>query len=200
MNFSWYLWIFLVLFLLLNVAGWHAYFWMSFVPFFLLLAVGTKLEHVIIQLAHDVAEKHITIEGDLVVRPSDDHFWFRRPRLSLLLIHIILFQNSFELALFFWIWIQYKFDSCMMGKIGYVIPRLVIGAFVQFVCSYSTLPLYAIVTQMGTSFKKAIFDEHVQEGLVGWDKSARKHQADLRKATTDGGDGSSSGSSKQSQS
>nr|XP_011460878.1 PREDICTED: MLO-like protein 1 isoform X2 [Fragaria vesca subsp. vesca] len=193
---SWYLWIFVVLFLLLNVAGWHIYFWTSFVPFFLLLAVGTKLEHVIIQLAHDVADKHMAIEGDLVVRPSDDHFWLRRPRLVLLLIHIILFQNSFELAFCFWIWVQYNFDSCMMGKIGYVIPRLVIGVFVQFVCSYSTLPLYAIVTQMGTSFKKAIFDEHVQEGLVGWAKSARKHQADLRKAATDGGDGSSSGSSK----
>ncbi|KAL6221483.1 hypothetical protein ACLB2K_009234 [Fragaria x ananassa] len=196
---SWYLWMFVVLFLLLNVAGWHAYFWIAFVPFILLLAVGTKLEHVIIQLAHDVAEKHIAIEGDLVVQPSDDHFWFRRPRLVLLLIHIILFQNSFELALFFWIWIQYKFDSCMMGKIGYVIPRLVIGAFVQFVCSYSTLPLYAIVTQMGTSFKNAIFDEHVQVGLAGWAKSAKKHQAALRKAATNG-NGSSSGSSKVSHS
>ncbi|KAM5548344.1 MLO-like protein 1 [Rosa sericea] len=195
---SWYLWIFVVIFLLLNVAGWHAYFWIAFVPFFLLLAVGTKLEHVIIQLAHDVAEKHIAIEGDLVVQPSDDHFWFHRPRLVLLLIHIILFQNSFELAFFFWIWVQYSFNSCMMGKIGYIIPRLIIGAFVQFVCSYSTLPLYAIVTQMGTSYKKAIFDEHVQEGLVGWAKSAKKHQAALRKAATNGS--SSNGSSRVSHS
>lgn len=73
----------------------------------LLLAVGTKLEHVISQLAHEVAEKHVAIQGALVVQPSDDHFWFHRPKLVLLLIHIILFQNSFELAFFFWIWVTY---------------------------------------------------------------------------------------------
>ena len=72
----------------------------------LLLAVGTKLEHVIIQLAHEVAEKHVAVQGDLVVRPSDDHFWFNKPKIVLILIHIILFQNSFELAFFFWIWVR----------------------------------------------------------------------------------------------
>nr|XP_016484180.1 PREDICTED: MLO-like protein 1 isoform X3 [Nicotiana tabacum] len=30
---SWYLWVFVVLFLLLNVHGWHTYFWIAFVPF-----------------------------------------------------------------------------------------------------------------------------------------------------------------------
>ncbi|KAK2632346.1 hypothetical protein EUGRSUZ_L01672 [Eucalyptus grandis] len=29
---SWYLWLFVVVFLQLNVAGWHAYFWISFIP------------------------------------------------------------------------------------------------------------------------------------------------------------------------
>ncbi|XP_024024648.1 MLO-like protein 1, partial [Morus notabilis] len=191
---SWYLWLFVVIFLCLNVSGWHAYFWLAFIPFILLLAVGTKLEHVITQLAHEVAEKHVAIEGDLVVRPSDDHFWFHRPRLVLLLIHIILFQNSFELAFFFWIWVQYGFDSCIMGQIGYIIPRLVIGGFVQFLCSYSTLPLYAIVTQMGSSFKKAIFEDYVQEGLVGWARQARKNRlggGGLKRASNGNGNGSS---------
>ncbi|KAK7824613.1 mlo-like protein 1 [Quercus suber] len=163
------------------LAGLHAYFWIAFIPFILLLAVGTKLEHVIIQLAHEIAEKHVAIAGALVVQPSDDHFWFHRPQIVLLLIHIILFQNSFELAVFFWIWVQYGFDSCIMGEIGFIIPRLVMGVFVQFVCSYSTLPLYAIVTQMGSSFKKAIFEEHIQEGLVGWAQTAKKNRG-LRKA------------------
>ncbi|KAF5742804.1 putative Protein MLO [Tripterygium wilfordii] len=145
---SWYLWLFVVLFLLLNVAGWHSYFWIAFIPLILLVAVGTKLEHVITQLAHEVAEKHVAVEGDLVVQPSDDHFWFCKPRLILFLIHIILFQNSLELAFIFWIWLQYGFNSCIMGQVGYIIPRLVIGVLVQFVASYSTLPLYAIVTQV----------------------------------------------------
>lgn len=173
---SWYLWIFVVIFLLLNVWGWHSYFWIAFIPLILLLAVGTKLEHVITQLANEVAEKHVAIEGDLVVQPSDDQFWFHRPRLILFLIHIILFQNSFQLAYFFWLWYQYSFDSCIMGKVGYIIPRLIIGAFIQFVCSYSTFPLYAIVTQMGSSFKKAIFEEHIQEGLIGWARSAKRNK------------------------
>ncbi|XP_044498688.1 MLO-like protein 1 [Mangifera indica] len=182
---SWYLWLFVVLFLLLNVHGWHAYFWIAFIPVILLLAVGTKLEHVISQMAHEVADKHVAIEGDLVVKPSDHHFWFNRPRHVLLLIHVILFQNSFEIAVFFWIWIQYGFDSCIMGRIAFIIPRLVIGAFVQFLCSYSTLPLYALVTQMGSSFSKAIFDENVQQGLVGWAKQAKKNIG-LKKAANNG--------------
>ena len=73
----------------------------------LLLAVGTKLEHIITELAHEVAEKHVAIEGDLVVNPSDDHFWFNRPQIALFLIHFILFQNAFEIAFFFWIWVSY---------------------------------------------------------------------------------------------
>lgn len=182
---SWYLWIFVVVFLFLNINGWHTYFWIAFIPFVLLLAVGTKLEHVITQLAHEVAEKHVAIEGDLVVQPSDDHFWFQRPRIVLFLIHFILFQNAFEIGFFFWIWVQYGFDSCIMGQVRYIVPRLIIGVFVQVLCSYSTLPLYAIVTQMGTSFKKAIFDEHVQVGLVGWAQKVKKRKG-LRAAAADG--------------
>ncbi|XP_047980550.1 MLO-like protein 1 [Salvia hispanica] len=174
---SWYLWVFVILFLLLNVDGWHAYFWISFIPLVLLLTLGTKLEHIIIQLAREVAQKHIAVEGDLVVSPSDDHFWFHRPRLVLILIHIILFQNAFEIAVFFWMFLMYGFDSCIMGEVGYVIPRLVIGVFVQFLCSYSTLPLYAIVAQMGSSFNKAIFEDRVQAGLVGWAQKAKSKDA-----------------------
>ncbi|KAJ8763232.1 hypothetical protein K2173_025617 [Erythroxylum novogranatense] len=171
---SWYLWVFVVIFLLLNVNGWHTYFWIAFIPFILLLAVGTKLEHVITQLAHEVAEKHAAIEGELVVKPSDEHFWFNRPQLVLFLIHFILFQNAFEIAFFFWIWVQYGFDSCIMGHVKYIIPRLIIGVIIQILCSYSTLPLYAIVTQMGSSFKKAIFAERTQVGLVGWHQKAKR--------------------------
>ncbi|GMN48622.1 hypothetical protein TIFTF001_017790 [Ficus carica] len=197
---SWYLWVFVVIFLLLNINGWHTYFWIAFIPFILLLAVGTKLEHVIRQLAHEVAEKHIAIEGELVVTPSDEHFWFGHPEIVLFLIHFILFQNAFEIAFFFWIWVQYSFDSCIMGQVCYIIPRLIIGVFIQVLCSYSTLPLYAIVTQMGSTFKKAIFDEHVQVGLVGW---AQKVKRKGLKASVDGsgsgsGPGSGSGATQQS--
>ncbi|KAL8161661.1 hypothetical protein V2J09_013150, partial [Rumex salicifolius] len=87
----------------------------------LLLAVGTKLEHVIIQLAQQVAEKHAAIEGELV--------------------------NAFDIAFFFKIWV---------------------------LCSSRTLPLYAVVTQMGCQFKRAIFDDHIQAGVLCWAKKVKK--------------------------
>ncbi|KAF3619878.1 MLO-like protein 1 [Capsicum annuum] len=140
----------------------------------LLLAVGTKLEHVIIQLAHEIAERHVAVEGELIVTPSDDHFWFDRPQIILFLIHFILFQNAFEIAFFFWILFQYGFFSCIMGKYVFVIPRLVIGVVIQVLCSYSTLPLYALVTQMGSHYKKSMFDKHVQACLLDWADKAKK--------------------------
>ncbi|XP_078433980.1 MLO-like protein 1 isoform X1 [Wolffia australiana] len=174
---SWYLWVFVMVFFLILIDGWHTYIWIGFIPLILLLAVGTKLEHVITQLAHEVAEKHCAIEGDLVVTPSDNHFWFHKPRAVLYLIQFILFQNSFEIAFFFWILVTYGFNSCIMAQLSFIIPRLVIGVLIQILTSYSTLPLYALVTQMGSSLKKEIFDEHLQEGLKGWTKKIKKQRA-----------------------
>ncbi|KAG2619228.1 MLO-like protein 1 isoform X1 [Panicum virgatum] len=171
---SWSLWMFVVIFLLLNVNGWHTYFWMAFLPLVLLLAVGTKLEHIIAQLAYDVAARQTAVEGDLVVKPSDEHFWFGQPRIVLHLIHFILFQNAFELSFFFWILMTYGFHSCFMDHVGFLVPRLVLGVVIQLLCSYSTLPLYAIVTQMGSYYKKEIFNEHVQQGVLGWAEKAKK--------------------------
>lgn len=44
--------------------------------------------------------------------------------------------------------------------------------------------------KMGTSYKKAIFDEHVQVGLVGWAQKAKK-----KKGLKPAGNGSGQGSS-----
>ncbi|RAL52746.1 hypothetical protein DM860_007514 [Cuscuta australis] len=95
------LWAFVVLFLLMNIAGWHTYFWMSFFPITLLLIVGTKLEHIITELAQDLAERNGT--EAVGIKPSDELFWFKSPKLIFHLIHFILFQNSFEIAFFAWI-------------------------------------------------------------------------------------------------
>ncbi|KAI7990603.1 MLO-like protein 1 [Camellia lanceoleosa] len=45
-----------------------------------------------------------------------------------------------------------------MGHVCFIIPRLVIGVFVQVLCSYSTLPLYAIVTQTAVHRSFAVAD------------------------------------------
>ncbi|TVU39832.1 hypothetical protein EJB05_13272, partial [Eragrostis curvula] len=193
---SWYLWGLLMILLLLNVHGWYIYMWLSLVPFLLLLAVGSKMEHIITELAIEVAQKHTAIEGDVAVTPSDDFFWFHSPKLVLLLIHIVLFQNAFEIAFFFWLWVTYGLKSCIMGKPTYVIARLVISVASQILCCYSTLPLYAIVSHMGSSFKKAIFDENVSVGLVNWAQSARERKGksktneDVAGSSMDGRSGS----------
>jgi mlo protein len=173
---SWYLWALLMVFLLLNVHGWYVYIWISTAPFIMLLVVGSKMEHIITELAYEVAQKNTAVRGDLVVTPSDDFFWFRRPKLVLLLIHIVLFQNAFEVAFFFWLLVTYGFKSCIMGKSSYVIARLAISVVSQLLCGYVTLPLYAVVSQMGNSFKKAVFDESVTEGLANWAEKARRRQ------------------------
>ncbi|KAI3990353.1 hypothetical protein MKX01_020412 [Papaver californicum] len=165
---SWYLWLFVVLFLLVNVEGWHTYFWMSFLPLILLLVVGAKLEHIITQLAEEISGNTPSDNAAVAVKPSDKHFWFSRPDIVFYLIHFILFQNAFEIAFFFWIWSTYGFNSCILERLGYIIPRLIIGVIVQVLCSYSTLPLYAIVTQMGSRFKEGIFEDHVKASLQLW--------------------------------
>ncbi|GLT84152.1 hypothetical protein SLE2022_023990 [Rubroshorea leprosula] len=160
---SWYLWLFVVVFLLLNVEGWHTYFWMSFLPLLLLLLVGAKLEHIITRLAQEIVEKKKQDQEAARVNPSDEHFWFHRPRIVLDLIHFILFQNAFEMAFFCWILFSYGFHSCIIEKIYYIIPRVIVGIVVQFLSSYSTLPLYALVTQMGNKYKRGMFGEDVEE-------------------------------------
>ncbi|CAH2078093.1 unnamed protein product [Thlaspi arvense] len=171
-SISWYLWLFVVVFLLLNVGGWNTYFWLSFLPLILLLMVGAKLENIISSLALDVCEKRNRSE-EAVIEPSDELFWFHKPEIVLQLIHFILFQNSFEIAFFFWILFTYGIHSCIMEKLGFLIPRLVMGVLVQVLCSYSTLPLYALVTQMGSKFKKGIFDGVVQSTLEVWLEDTR---------------------------
>lgn len=171
---SWYLWLFIVIFLLLNVEGWHTFFWLSFLPVILLLLVGAKLEHIITSLGHRVAEKNTVSIEEARVQPSDEHFWLENPAIVLDLIQFILFQNSFEIAFFFWIWSTYGFRSCIMERVGYIVPRLFMGLIVQVLCSYSTLPLYALVSQMGTEFRKGMFGEDLQELFKIWAGRAKE--------------------------
>ncbi|GJN07320.1 hypothetical protein PR202_ga25141 [Eleusine coracana subsp. coracana] len=44
---------------------------------------------------------------------------------------------------------------------------------VQFWCSYSTLPLNVIISQMGSKFKKSLVSENVRESLHSWCKRVK---------------------------
>ncbi|KAJ7559109.1 hypothetical protein O6H91_04G070300 [Diphasiastrum complanatum] len=150
---SGYLWAFVVIFLLLNVQGWHTYFWIAFLPIIMIVIIGTKLQHIITTLAYGIADAQSCNGPDAVIQPRDELFWFHRPKLVLHLLHFTLFQNAFELAFFFWIWATFGFDSCFMDNRAFVIVRLVIGVVVQVVCSYSTLPLWVRTTKQLSSKK-----------------------------------------------
>ncbi|GMY34080.1 mlo-like protein 13 [Fagus crenata] len=172
----WYLWLFVVIFLLLNVAGWNTYFWLSFLPLIVTEMKSDNLE------VHDVKKRKEKDHEAVLVKLSNDHFWFSDPAIVLNLIHFILFQNSFEIGFFFWVLFTYGFDSCIINKLGFIIPRLIIGVIVQVLCGYCTLPLYAIVTQMGSTLKNSKIEDEVESTVKRWFKGLFKR----RKESTTG--------------
>ncbi|XP_010463181.1 PREDICTED: MLO-like protein 9 [Camelina sativa] len=86
----------------------------------------------------------------------------------------LTFQNAFEITYFFWIWYEFGLRSCFHHHFGLIIIRVCLGVGVQFLCSYITLPLYALVTQMGSTMKRSVFDEQTSRALEQWHKKARK--------------------------
>ncbi|THF98769.1 hypothetical protein TEA_017841 [Camellia sinensis var. sinensis] len=172
------LWASAVIFLLLNVAGELVSSSSSSSSFFsfwmagYVLAVhyasnfGTKLQAIITQMAVEIQERHAVVQGIPLVQVSDRHFWFGWPQLILHLIHITLFQYEFGLK------------SCFHQNFTLIILRVGLGIGVQIVCSYITLPLYALVTQMGSTMKRSIFDDQTSKALKNWHKNALKKKND----------------------
>ncbi|KMZ56963.1 MLO-like protein 6 [Zostera marina] len=175
-------WFFAVLFLLFNTQGWYSYLWLPFIPLVILLLVGTKLQVIITRMALQIMERDDVVKGVPVVLPADNLFWFNRPRLMLHLINFVLFENAFQIAFFIFSWYKFGLKSCFHEKIEDIIIRMVMGVLIQILCSYVTLPLYALVTQMGSNMKPVIFNERVAAGLKYWHSTARKHIKENRKS------------------
>ncbi|KAJ3672299.1 hypothetical protein LUZ60_007020 [Juncus effusus] len=166
------LWGSAVIFLLLNVKGWQTLNWMSVVPLIIILAVGTKLQAIIAQMALEIKERHAVVQGIPLVQLSDHHFWFGKPQFVLNLLHFTLFQNAFEITHFIWIWYEFGLRSCFHENFNLIIIRVSLGIGVQFLCSYITLPLYALVSQMGSHMKRSIFDDQTSKALKKWHHQA----------------------------
>ncbi|PIA57330.1 hypothetical protein AQUCO_00600218v1, partial [Aquilegia coerulea] len=166
------LWIYAILCIFLNFHGTNLYFWLSFIPAVLILLVGTKLHHIVIKLALEVEDTNSG--GGIQFNLRDDLFWFGKPKLLLWLIQLISFQNAFEMATFIWSLWEIKGPSCFMENHTFLVIRLSSGVIFQFWCSYITFPLYVIVTQMGSKFKKSVVAESVRESLQGWRQRAKK--------------------------
>ncbi|KAJ6378394.1 hypothetical protein OIU78_028603 [Salix suchowensis] len=152
------LWACFIIFLLLNVNGLQALFWASIIPVIIILAVGTKLQGILTMMALEITDRHAVVQGMPLVQGSDKYFWFSRPQLLLNLIHFALFQYSFGLK------------SCFHDNFDLVIAKVALGVGALILCSYITLPLYALRRkfqhQMDHLFLKQAFDQPTNYLLI----------------------------------
>ncbi|KAK7263702.1 hypothetical protein RJT34_31296 [Clitoria ternatea] len=169
-----WIWIFSILFIFLSAQEFYNYFWLPFIPLVVALLAGTKLQAIITKMCVDSCKENLVIKGTLLVKPSDAYFWFHRPEWLLHLLKFILIQNSFQLAFFTWTWYEFGPRSCFNREKEDIAIRIAMGVAVQLLCGYVTLPLYALVTQMGSSTRREIFTKSVSRGLKNWHKKAKQ--------------------------
>ncbi|CAN0911066.1 MLO-like protein 12 [Linum grandiflorum] len=164
----------------------HSFLWLPFVPLVMLLVIGAKLQDIITSMCLESSNgKSLqVVNGTLLVRPSDGFFWFGSPKFVLRLIHFIIFQNSFQLAFFTWTSKKFGLRSCFHRETENITIRVFVGILVHFLAGYVTLPLYALVTQMGTSMRKSVFPSAVVIGLRRWRRRARKNLKNKRKCNS----------------
>ncbi|XP_073225957.1 MLO-like protein 6 isoform X2 [Cicer arietinum] len=169
-----WIWFFSILLIFLSAHEFYNYYWLPFIPLVVALLAGTKLQMIITNMHLDSCKQSPVIKGTILVRPSDEYFWFHRPEWLLHIIKLILIQNSFQLAFFTWTWYEFGPRSCFNREKADIAIRIALGLAVQLLCGYVTLPLYTLVTQMGSNMRKEIFTERVVEGLKSWQKKAKR--------------------------
>ncbi|KAL2488848.1 MLO-like protein 3 [Forsythia ovata] len=162
------MWLLVVIFLLVDVHGWNVYLWVSFLPLIMVLVVGTKLQVIVARMAVQLTDKNTVIRGTPLVQPNNKFFWFNRPQLVLKLLHFSLFMNAFEFSFFIWVTWQFGLKSCYHENVEIIVIRVVLAVMVQVLCSYITLPLYALVTQMGSQYKSAILERNTVHAIKQW--------------------------------
>ncbi|KAK9124307.1 hypothetical protein Sjap_013909 [Stephania japonica] len=155
-----------------NSLGTYAYLWLPFLPLIIILLVGTKLQVIITRMGLRIQDKGDVVKGVPIVQPADNLFWFNRPHLLLFLIHFVLFQYEFGRK------------SCFHEHVEDIVIRISMGVLIQLLCSYVTLPLYALVTQMGSTMKPTIFNDRVATALRHWHHTARKQVKQNQKSAT----------------
>ncbi|MCO5607137.1 hypothetical protein L7F22_061330 [Adiantum nelumboides] len=168
------LWIYLIVWLLLNVHGWETHLVVSFVPLLLVLVIGTKMQLILTDMANEIQEQHAVVLGMPIAKPTDVYFWFDRPHFVLKCFHFIVFQNALATAYAIWATVIFPTNTCIKRSKSSFIWRIAIGVIVQVVCGVVALPVYALVSQMGSRLKKTIFSEDVNTALSRWQVRAKK--------------------------
>ncbi|KAG9129914.1 hypothetical protein Leryth_006997 [Lithospermum erythrorhizon] len=159
------------------LSGFLAYY-AYFLIITLNLVIGTKLHRIVVKLAVEVMEANLQT-GFSRFNLRDELFWFGKPRLLLLIIQFISFQNAFEMATYLWLQWENKKTMCLTQNHLLIVIRLTFGVVSQFWCSFITFPLYVIVTQMGSKFKKSIMSENVRKSLHGWRNKVKTKRGDI---------------------
>ncbi|KAG2376195.1 MLO-like protein [Vigna angularis] len=196
------LWVYAICCIFLNFHGSNFYFWLSFVPAILILIIGTKLHRVVVKLAVEIINRCPNMKPHQF-NLRDELFWFGKPRFLLRLIQLIsflvsnivfpfcffiadtltfflpvvIFQNAFEMATFLWSLWEIKDPSCFMNNRTFIVIRLSFGVISQVWCSFITFPLYVIITQMGSRFKKTVVSENVRKSLSKWQRRVKERQS-----------------------
>ncbi|KAM1479653.1 hypothetical protein ACFX2I_026902 [Malus domestica] len=177
------LWIYTICCVVLDFHGSNLYFWLSFLPAILILLIGTKLHRIVVKLAVEIMEESPYMENHQF-KLRDELFWFKKPWLLLRVIQLISFQNALEMATFIWSLWEIKEPLCFMDNRTFLVIRLTFGVVTQFWCSFITFPLYVIITQMGSRFKKSVVSENVRNSLHGWKRRVKARQGTSSTATT----------------
>ncbi|KAK4795609.1 hypothetical protein SAY86_027935 [Trapa natans] len=155
------LWGFVVAFMLFNIKGSNLYFWIAIIP----ITVSALFTYP-------------------VVSPWKSSNWLNFDDAQIVLLvgaklqHIIATLALENAGITAYDGRCLTFAECF--RAGLIL--LVLG---QFLCSYSTLPLYALVTQMGTNYKAALIPQRIRETIHGWKKSARRRRRRLGNITDD---------------
>ncbi|KAG4988016.1 hypothetical protein JHK85_030999 [Glycine max] len=170
------LWVYAICCIFLNFHGSNFYFWLSFVPAILILIIGTKLHRVVVKLAVEIINRCPNMKPHQF-NLRDELFWFGKPRFLLRLIQLISFLNAFEMATFLWSLWEIKDPSCFMSNRTFIVIRLSFGVTSQVWCSFITFPLYVIITQMGSRFKKTVVSENVRKSLSKWQRRVKEKQS-----------------------
>eukprot|EP00244_Chara_vulgaris_P006811 TRINITY_DN2569_c1_g1_i1.p1 TRINITY_DN2569_c1_g1~~TRINITY_DN2569_c1_g1_i1.p1 ORF type:complete len:488 (-),score=93.69 TRINITY_DN2569_c1_g1_i1:29-1444(-) len=140
------------------------------------VVIGTKLVAILLTLSAESSQGtgHF-VTGD--PKPTDDLFWFKNPHLLLTFIHFIFFANSLELSAFiFYSW-KFGMESCLQDERGLIIFKLVCALSLMVLSSYITLPLYALVSQMGSSYRQQLLPGEVQKAKNSWESGAKSSKA-----------------------
>ncbi|KAL5989501.1 hypothetical protein ACLOJK_010393 [Asimina triloba] len=71
---------------------------------------------------------------------------------------------------------QYKFGmrSCFHRVTEDIVIKIAISVLVQLLIGYVILPLYGLVTQMGSTMNKVVFTDRVSHGLKNWHVIAKR--------------------------